>query len=1045
MNKITKFAVEYPVTVSMLVLAIILLGYISLGKLGVDLFPDMNAPRIFVEIKAGERPPGEIEKQYVENIESQVIRQKGVLDVSSICMVGAASITVEYNWGTDMDEAFLDLQKALSAYGQNSEIEDFTITQHDPNASPVMVIAVYNPAIQDLDELRKIGQNYIRNELIRLEGVADVTLSGIEEKEVLIETDQYRLKSFNVTASQIVQQIQNLNRNASGGSIVEMGKKYIIKGSSMIAGVRDIENMIITYKSTATVQNSVNQLANTGDEVEKVPVFLKDLAKVSLVNKKAQNIVQLNGKRCMGLSIYKETGYNTVKAVEDLNNALVPIKKALPGYQFTIVQNQGSFIGNAVDEVENTALIGALIAVFVLFIFLRRIGLTVIVSAAIPISVIATFNLMYFNGLSINIMTLGGLALGAGMLVDNAIVVMENIFRMKETGLSVKEAAIKGTAQVGGAIISSTLTTIVVFLPIVYLHGASGELFKDQAWTVAFSLFASLFVAIFVIPMFFNFFYGKKLHFTQVKSLQISWYQSFLSKIITHRFWVILGAIALLIVTILIFPFVGTEFVPKSASGEFSLELKLQEGTQIERTAATVANLETMLLQAYGNQIDMIYTTIGPVNNSTSEKSVFQNENSADIKIHLNKKALPNAEKLIDAIDHMASAIPDVEVSVVHNESALQSTIGTDEASLLIEIKGKELETIEQLSNEIKSEIIAIPGLMNVKTSIEKGAPEIDLVIDRFKAGIYNLSADEITSQLKDLLMGKEAGKYEKSGEMSKSVLKMPDISLTEFKDLKLKSGQIEVPVYEIAKIEESNSPRQIYRRNQSRVGIVSADIQADIPFNQAVNEIRKKLDSIDKPVDYEFSLIGEEQKRQDAMSNLSFALILSIILVYMVLASQFESLVHPFTILLTIPLAGLGAIWAFFLLGKSLNIMAFIGIIMLGGIAVNNSILLVDAINQYKEQGFALRESIIRAGQNRIRPILMTSLTTILALLPLTLGFGESASLRSPMAIAVIAGLFSSTIMSLVVIPCIYYVFESLIIWIKNRKAGNVNSQMYV
>ena len=329
MHRITKFAVEYPVTVSMFVLAIILLGNISLGRLGVDLFPDMNAPRIFVEIKAGERPPEEIEKQFVENIESQVIRQKGVLNVSSVCMVGVASITVEYNWGSDMDGAFLDLQKALTGFSQNSEIEEFTITQHNPNASPVMIIGISHPEIHDMDELRKLGENYIRNELIRLEGIADVTLSGIEEKEVLIETDQYRLKAYGITPAQLVQQIQNLNRNASGGSIVEMGKKYIIKGTSTIDDIEDIENIIISYKPTHSEQNTLNQQVTTSSDFDKVPILLKDLAKVKLTNKKAQNIVRINGQRCMGLSIYKETGFNTVKAVEDLNKALVPVKKAL--------------------------------------------------------------------------------------------------------------------------------------------------------------------------------------------------------------------------------------------------------------------------------------------------------------------------------------------------------------------------------------------------------------------------------------------------------------------------------------------------------------------------------------------------------------------------------------------------------------------------------------------------------------------------------------------------------------------------------------------
>jgi len=1019
MKKITQFSVNNPVTVSMIVIAIILLGYISFGRLSVDLFPDMNAPRIFVEIKAGERPPEEIEKQFIEDIEAQAIRQSGVSQVSSVCMVGSARVTVEYTWGSDMDEAFLDLQKALTSYSQNSDIDEFTITQHDPNATPVMIIGMEHPEITDMDELRKVGENYIRNELIRLEGIADVTLTGTEEKEVLIETEQYKLDAFGLTTGQIVQEIQNVNRNVSGGTIVEMGKKYIIKGTSLVKDIEDIENIVLSYKPVSSMQGQ-----NTNS---KAPIFLKDVASVRFINKDPQNIVRINGEQCVGLSIYKETGFNTVKAVEDLTEAFESIKKALPGYEFIIVQNQGEFIQTSIDEVQETALIGILIAVFVLFIFLRRLKVTAIISFAIPVSVIATFNLMYFNGLSLNIMTLGGLALGAGMLVDNAIVVMENIFRNMEQGMSVRDAAIQGTAEVGGAIVASTLTTIVVFLPIVYLHGASGALFKDQAWTVAFSLLASLFVAILVIPMLFHFAYRKQKSQKKIKSVRIGWYGKWLSKILDKKGLVIITATLLLALTVYIFPYVGSEYLPKSGAGEFSVEIKLREGTELKRTAGTIKNIESMLTDMLGDKMEILYSQIGPSSSSSNEKSVFQNENTANLKIHLKDEYLHQSQSIISAVEELMGTIPDAEISIIRDETALQSTMGTDEAPLVVEVKGKDLEILDQLSSDIKQKLQEIPELLNIKTNIEKGAPEIDVVIDSYKAGIYNMSVDNIITQLKDLLMGKDAGKYEKDGEMNDITVKLPDMSLSEFNSITLKNGNTDVPLYEVARIERSVSPKQLFRRNQNRIGKVMADVDRSIAFDQVVQKVREQMATLEVPAEYQISIVGEEQKRQEAMSSLSFALILSIILVYMVMASQFESLIHPFTILLTIPLAGVGAIWAFLILGKSLSIMAYIGIIMLAGIAVNDSIILVDAINQFKQQGLSLKDSIISAGENRIRPIFMTSLTTILALLPLTFGIGESAALRSPMAIAVIAGLVTSTLLTLIVIPCVYYVFERL------------------
>ncbi len=1022
MKKIVQFAVNYPVTISMIILGILLLGYISVGKLSIDLFPEINAPRIFVELKAGERPPDEIEKQYVEGIESHAMRLKGVSQVASTCMVGAARVKVEYNWGTDMDDAFLDLQKALTSYGQQDGVDEFVITQHDPNASPVMIMAMYHPDITDMNELRRTGDNYIRNELIRLEGVADVVLTGTEEREIVVETDPYRLNAYGLTTDNLVQQITSMNRNVSGGSIVEMGKRYIIKGTSLLADENDLNNIVVTYKQSSTAAATVTSTATSAD---RVPVFLRDVARVSFTNKEPENIVRVNGKRCVGLSIYKETSYNTVKAVEELNKSFETIRKALPGYEFTIVQNQASFIRNAIRELRDTAFLGALFSIIVLYVFLRRTSLTLIVAIVLPISIIATFVVMYFTGLSLNIMTIGGLALGAGMLVDNAIVIVENIFRNLETGQSVKDSCIKGTSQVGGAIISSTLTAIVVFLPIVYLHGASGALFKDQAWTVAFTQVISLIVAILIIPMLFNTMYTKRSTVTATKSLRFSWYTSFLSRLIDNRGRVVIIAVAILIGTAFILPYVGNEYIPQGCTNEFSLEIKLKEGTQLQRTEGLVKTLEAMLTEVLGDRAEIIYSQVGPTGSSNSERSVFQSENTALVKIRLKSSVVKHSAEIIAQVSELTQNLPDAEVTVVQNETALESTLGTDESPLMVEVTGRDITVLDTLTKEIKEMLSGIPEIYNLKTSIEEGAPEVDVIIDRYAASMYNLTADAIAAQLKDKLMGKAAGKFDDAGEMNDITVRLPEISLAEFNSITLKGGQRDVPLYEVARIERSVSPKQLLRNNQNRVGTVTADVDRTVAFDKVIEKVQKRLTNVTPPAEYTIHITGEEQKRQDAMSSLGFALLLSIVLVYMVMASQFESLIHPFTVLLTIPLAGAGSIWAFFLLGKSLNIMAYIGIIMLGGIAVNNSIILVDAINQFREEGYSLREAILKGAQNRIRPILMTSFSSILGLLPLTLGLGESAALRSPLAIALIAGLTASTVMSLIVIPCVYYIFD--------------------
>ncbi len=1023
MRKITQFSVDYPITIFMLVLAVLLLGFFSFRKLGMDLFPDLNNPRIFIELKAGERPPEEIEKQFVESIESLAIRQKKVTQVSSIIRVGSAQIIVEYGWNADMDEAFLDLQKTLATFSQNAGIDELTITQHDPNAAPVMLLGLSHPQITDMDELRRIAENYLRNELIRLEGIAEVELLGQEEKEVVIETNNYLLEAYNLTPAAVANRIRSYNRNASGGSIVEMGRKYIIKGIGEFQSLDDIGRVIVSY-----TQPQGAGLTAQSSSADQVPVYLKDVANIYFKNKDPQNIIHINRQRCMALAIYKETKFNTVQAVNDLLKALTTLRKALPGYELTIIQNQGEFITSAVNEVKQTALIGILLAVAVIYIFLRRVGLTTIVSVAIPISIIATFNLMYFKGLTLNIMTLGGLALGAGMLVDNAIVVIENIIRHLEAGDSLKQAAIEGTAQVSAAITSSTITTIVVFLPIVYLHGSAGELFKDQAWTVTFSLVASLVVAMMVIPMFATRFLKPSAELYQQRSLQIAGYQKLLAKILQQRWRVILVAIGIVVLSIALIPIVGSEFVPKTDIKEFSIELKLPEGTSLQRTEKTVESIESIIQEMLGANLKTIYSKIGPTTTlSSSESSVFEDENTATIKVILKANHRLPSDRVIAALGSALKEIPDLEIQFIQEQTALQSILGTDAAPIVVEVKGEDLDEIQNLTQQVRQQLASLNDLFNLETSFDEGRPEIEVVLDRVKAGLHNISINEISSQLQAQLQGSNAGQWDNKGELQDITIKLPRMSIKEVEEVIITSGQERIPLHELAAIRLSFSPKEIERRNQSRIGKVTAHLNSRKPFDRIVREIENRVQQINFPPDYQFQITGEEQKRKEAFSNLRFALVLAIILVYMVLASQFESLLHPFTILLTIPLAGSGAILIFFILGKTLNIMAYIGIIMLGGIAVNNSILLVDAINQLRREGLSKHEAILEAGQRRIRPILITSLTTILGLLPLTFGFGEGVALRSPMALAVIGGLSTSTLMSLVVIPCVYSVLDQL------------------
>ena len=1025
MNSITKFAVKYPVSVLMLTLAVCLLGTISYNKLGTDLFPDLKNPALYVEVKSGQRPPEEVEKLITTNVESTAARQEGVKSVYSVTKVGYTKVTVEYGWDQDMDAAFLDLQRSVSSLSQDESIEEVNVTRYDANATPIMTIALTHNEVKDMNELRKIAENYMRNELVRVDGIADIQLNGQEQATAETATNPYTLDAAGLTADGIASQITAINQNVSGGTITDGDIQYTVKGVNLITSLQDIENIIVAFKENSSGGSSSSSESTSSASKTKAPVYLKDVATVSIRNKDPENLARYNGERCLGISIYKENKYNTVNAVENLLAKIDEFRKSLPGYDFHIISNQGEFIGSSINEVKDSALMGIILAVIILYIFLRRVNMTLIVSLSIPISIIATFNLMYFNGLSINIMTLGGLALGAGMLVDNAIVVMENIFRnMDENNLPPTEAAVRGTSEVAGAITASTLTTIVVFLPIVYLQGAAGELFKEQAWTVSFSLLSSLFVSILFIPMLASKFMRKKDNITS-HAITIKGFGNFVGKVLKRKYLVITIAFILMIVSYLMLPFIGMEFMPKTESKEFSILVTMEPGTRLKSTDNAVGTIEDAIRTLGQDDIEWQYTLVGPSNLESQSGGKLESENQSQIKVKIKKDSKLDADYFITNINENYPLPEGVEISYEKGESALQSILGTEGAPLVIEVKGEELELLDELCTEIKEKITGISGIYDIKSSLEKGAPEVNIKIDRLKSGIYGIDVATVSNQVSEKLAGKDAGTFETQGETIDINIKVPEVTLSEIYDIEIIQGEKKYRLGEIADIEITSAPKEINRVNQSRTGIVTAMIEKQYSLSHITPAIKAKLSEVEFPAKYSAKITGEEEMRQESFSGLGFALFLSILLVYMVMAAQFESLRHPFTILLTIPLAGVGCILAFLLTGQTLNMMAFIGIIMLAGIAVNSSIILVDAINRLKEEGHPLEEAIQMAAQHRVRPIIMTSATTILALLPMCFGFGEGASLRSPMALAVIGGLLTSTIMTLIVIPCVYYVID--------------------
>ncbi len=1027
-----KFSVKYPVTIAMIMAAIAILGYISFDKLGTDLLPSIYNPRIVVELQSGDRAPQEMEQRFARQLEGELGTVSRVVDVRSVCSPGRVLTTVTFSWGADMDFALLDVQKKVAGFESDPDVDRVLTARYDPQEEPIAIYALQSDRDRDLDEMRRIAENVLKRSLERLDGVARVEVYGGFKREVRVELDEYLLNAFNLTPATINTQIQQSNADASGGNLVQDNTSFLIKGVGKYQDIDEVASTVVGYQDKATNGDTSSvgaQQAGGQFTPEKVPIYLRDVSKISYAPEERTEVVRFNGRESVGLYVYKEAQDNTVRVAGQLAEAVGGMESELGGVQFVTIYNQADFIDSAIGEVKTTAVIGVILAVLVLYVFLRNIGVTVIISLAIPISIMATFSLMFFQEYTLNVMTLGGLALGAGMLVDNAIVVIENIFRRRQSGEEAGEAAIKGTSEVGVAIVASTLTTIIVFLPIVYVQGVAAELFKEQAWVVAFSLLSSLLVAFLLIPPLASRVFAKKTTALEKQHLNIQVYNKFLNWAVNHPKTVVIAAILMLGSAAFLLPVVGNEFVPRSAENQVQLDLTLPPGTPLEKSSDVLAEVEYQIGQIIGEALENQFAT---VNVSSSQdlftSSASNSESRARVTINLRsgEQGLPPS----DAIRLLRPGLdlPGMEVSFRIRETSLQATIGTGGPPVIVEIKGDDFTILQQLSERIAESLEPINGLNTIETSFEIGRPEINLKVDRLLAASFGLDVEQIGAKVRDRLAGNVVSSFYTEGDDRNIRVAFPKATMMELENLVIASpdGAI-LRLRDLVRLEKDEGPKEIQRHNQSRVTHVTAQLDKDVKLSSVISSIEPRLTQVPLPSGYEVSFGGEEAERQESFDQLKFALLLSIVLVYMVLASLFESFLHPFTILLTLPLAGVGVVYAFLIVGEPLSIMAYIGVIMLAGIAANDSIVLVDYITRLRAQGIARKEAVIQAAKRRLRPILMTSATTILALLPLTIGLGEGARLRAPMAIAVIGGLVTSTLLTLIVIPTVYDLIDRL------------------
>jgi HAE1 family hydrophobic/amphiphilic exporter-1 len=1024
-------AIKRPIAILMAVCIVLVLGGFSFINLPVDLLPEMQFPVVAVITGYDGAAPEEVETMVTRPLEQILSTVPSIERISSTSGQGSSVVVLEFNWGTDMDFRAMDARERVDrVIGFLPEgVESPLIIQADPSMMPIVAVAVTGD--MNTVELKRMAEDIVKPRLDRIEGVASVEVIGGIEREIKVVADPAILASYGLTLDQLGQILRMENLNVSAGRVQDGGSELQVRTLGQFTTLSGLENLVLYSNPAGTV-------------------YLRDVAQVEDTHKTQQQLLRLNGTPGIGVNVFKQSDANTVTVAAEISRALTELENSFPeGSSAGILFNQADFINDSIGSVLRVGLVGAILAVFILFMFLRNLRSTLVIGLAIPVSIISTFVLMYFNGLTLNLITLSGLALGIGMMVDNAIVILENIFRMRQEGMEAKEAAAKGSNEVADAVIAATLTTIVVFLPVVFVKGIASQIFSSMAWTISFALFASLIVALSVIPLLSSRLLKvgvekngeNKLSaaFEQLFSRVEQSYGQLLRWAICHRKFVVIVMIVAFAGSVALVPFVGTEFIPGMDDGWLDVTVRLPDGSSLADTEALVGRVESRL--AVIEEIDYVFTTVGTGQGMGSSGSAISTRAAIDVRLTpLNRRRLNNAE-VADKIRTDLQTVAGAEINIRASQGM---SMGSSGVPVDIMIKGDSLITLRQLTDEVRRIVENVEGTRETATSFDRGWPELQVTVDREKASAYGLQSIAVANALRTALSGQVVTRFRTGSEELDVRLQVPDnmrSSISALQEIEIANQNgMRIPLGEVAEFRQVMGPVSISRNDQVRSARVTAQL-AGRSLGPVVADINRSLDNLALPSGYSIEYAGDQQLMSDSFGSLWQALLLAILLVYMIMAAQFESLLHPFIIMFALPQTFVGVVLALVITGRTLNVPAFIGVIMLAGIVVNNAIVLVDYINKLRGRGYSTREAILTAGPVRLRPILMTTLTTILGMFPLALGLGAGAETQAPLATVVIGGLAVSTLLTLVVVPVIYSLMEDLGERLQSKKqtAGEV------
>ena len=1017
-----SFSVKRPIFTTMVTLILVILGGVSLSRLQIDMLPNIELPTLSIRTEYEGASPEVMERLVTQIIEEIVATVPGVEEITSTSSEGQSTVRVSFVWGTEIDTAAIDVQGKLE--DEINELpEDVVrprIRKFDIASFPVVILGVSSSL--DPVELTELIEVQIRYRFARIPGVAQVDVFGGFNREVRIELDPDRIKAVGLPLDRVLDAIGDANLDLPAGKIEQGRYEVTLRAPAEFISLDQIRDTVIAQRDGAAI--TLGQIAEVKDTYEKLT-----------------RLVRVNGDRGLRIGIRKQASANTVEVSKRVLAEIDAVNQAFPQVHIVPVINQGNFIERSIANVARSVLYGGGLAIVVLLFFLRNIRSTLVISLSIPISIVTTFALIYFGGFTLNLMTLGGLALGVGMMVDSSIVVLENIFRRRsELGEAPEKASVEGAREVGTAIIASTITTLVIFLPLIFVRGVSAILFRELAYVIIFSLICSLMVALSLVPMLASrLLTSGQQRLKKPASIANRWaaaansvfvslenaYLDLLRRVLDHRLITVLAAAAVLGASLLLLPLIGTEFLPPSDEGEVRVTGKMEIGTRLDLVDRQTRIMEQIIQPAVPETGSSV-VSVG----STGWRPDAGSE--GEIRLSLLPAAERKRSNLAIAQDlrhRLDGKIPGMEIRVraPQGQFLLERLLGGDEG-LTIEIRGHELATLDALAASAAKAIGDLPGITDVQTSLQAGIPQQEIRVNRDKVSDLGLSVRNVTELLQTAVAGSKAGEYRTGGNSYRILLQLKDAekrSLDEILNLTLTTASGEkVALRNVVASESSRGPILIDRKDQQRRVTVSANV-AGRDLGSVALDAQALLDQIPRPVGYDLTVAGSFEEQQKAFRELVISLVLALILVYMVLACQYESLRDPLVVMFSVPLAAVGVLLTLFITKTTLNIQSYIGCIMLGGIVVNNAILLVDQAGRLIEDGMHTRDALIEAGRRRLRPILMTTLTTILGLMPLALGVGEGSEAQAPLARAVVGGLTGSTLITLVLIPAVYSLFH--------------------